>query len=67
MDARLPDPIQVLVADDEAPARQRLIDLLAKDTQVEAVAEAADGEAAVVAIEKKRPDLVFSGCPDARA
>src|ERR1017187_5689565 len=59
MDVRSPEPIHVLVADDEAPARQRLIDLLAKDTQVEALAEAADGEAAVEAIEKKRPDLVF--------
>src|SRR5580692_133284 len=59
MDARSPEPIHVLVADDEAPARQRLIDLLAKDAQVEAIAEAADGEAAVEAIEKKRPDLVF--------
>jgi two-component system LytT family response regulator len=59
MDLRSPEPIHVLVADDEAPARQRLIDLLAKDVQVEAVAEAADGEAAVEMIEKKRPDLVF--------
>src|ERR1700721_1018440 len=59
MDARSPEPIHVLVADDETPARQRLIDLLAKDAQVEAIAEAADGEAAVEAIEKKRPDLVF--------
>src|SRR6202021_1154633 len=59
MDARSPEPIHVLVADDETPARQRLIDLLAKDAQVEAVAEAADGEAAVEAIQKKRPDLVF--------
>jgi two-component system LytT family response regulator len=49
----------VLVADDEAPARQRLIDLLTKDAQIASVAEAADGEAAVEAIEKKRPDLVF--------
>src|ERR1700729_735418 len=59
MDARSPEPIHVLVADDEAPARQRLIDLLAKDAQVEAVAEAADGEAAVEAIQKKKPDLLF--------
>jgi two-component system LytT family response regulator len=59
VDARLPEPIHVLVADDEAPARQRLIDLLSKDVQVEAVVEAADGDAAVEAIEKKRPDLVF--------
>jgi two-component system LytT family response regulator len=59
MDGRSPEPIHVLVADDETPARQRLIDLLAKDTQIASVAEAADGEAAVESIEKKRPDLVF--------
>ena len=59
MDARSPEPIHVLVADDEAPARQRLIDLLAKDAQIASVTEAADGEAAVEAIEKRRPDLVF--------
>src|SRR6202034_1227900 len=59
MDARSPEPIHVLVADDKAPARQRLIDLLANYAQVEAIAEAADGEAAVEAIEKQQPDLVF--------
>lgn len=59
MDARSPEPIHVLVADDETPARQRLIDLLAKDAQIASVVEAADGEAAVESIEKKRPDLVF--------
>ncbi|HEX4284704.1 MAG TPA: LytTR family DNA-binding domain-containing protein [Terracidiphilus sp.] len=59
MEAHTPEPIHVLVADDETPARQRLIDLLAKDPQIGSVAEAADGEAAVDAIEKKRPSLVF--------
>jgi two-component system, LytTR family, response regulator len=59
MEATATEPIHVLVADDEAPARQRLIDLLAKDPRVAAVAEAADGEAAVVAIEKQHPDLIF--------
>src|SRR6516165_3220893 len=32
--AQLTEPIRVLVVDDEAPARQRLIDLLKKDPQV---------------------------------
>jgi two-component system, LytTR family, response regulator len=59
MDAPLPEPIHVLVADDEAPARQRLLDLLAKDARVARVTEAADGEGAVEAIQKQRPDLVF--------
>lgn len=51
--------IRVLVADDEAPARQRLIDLLDKDAQVNAVLEAGDGQAAVEMIEREAPDLVF--------
>ncbi len=59
METRSPEPIHVLVADDEAPARQRLIDLLSRDGQIAAIAEAADGEAAVEAIEKQKPDLVF--------
>jgi two-component system LytT family response regulator len=59
MEARLPDAIRVLVADDEAPARQRLIDLLRRDEQVETIGEAADGEAAVESIQKQKPDLVF--------
>lgn len=59
METRVPDPIRVLVADDEAPARQRLIDLLQRDTQIATIAETADGEAAVESIQKQRPDLVF--------
>ena len=51
--------LRVLVVDDEAPARQRLIDLLRKDTGVEAIAEAADGLEAIEMIRGDRPDLVF--------
>ena len=51
--------IRVLVADDEAPARQRLIDLLRKDTQIGTVLEASDGQAAVHIIEDEVRDLVF--------
>jgi two-component system LytT family response regulator len=51
--------ICILVADDEAPARQRLIDLLKKDPQVRLVLEAADGESAVEMIDHEAPDLVF--------
>ena len=54
-----PERICVLVADDEAPARQRLIDLLRKDRHVASIAEAADGASVVEAIENRRPDLVF--------
>jgi two-component system LytT family response regulator len=54
-----PEPICVLVADDEAPARQRLIDLLRRDRFVAKILDAANGEAAVEVIEREHPDLVF--------
>src|SRR5271154_4759824 len=49
----------VMVADDEAPARQRIIDLLRCDSRVAAVIEASDGLSAVEIIQNRRPDLVF--------
>ncbi len=51
--------IRVLVVDDEAPARQRLIDLLKKDPQVGSVLEAVNGKAAVEIIGREALDLVF--------
>ena len=51
--------MRVLVVDDEAPARQRLIDLLKKDPQVGSVLEAANGKAAVEIIGREELDLVF--------
>jgi two-component system LytT family response regulator len=52
----------VMVADDEAPARQRIIDLLRRDSQAAATAviiEASDGFSAVELLENRKPDLVF--------
>ena len=49
----------VMVADDEAPARQRIIDRLRRDSQVPAIIEASDGLSAVEIIQNRRPDLVF--------
>src|SRR3954453_13635062 len=54
-----PESIRVLVVDDEAPARQRVIDLLRQDAQVGPITEAADGQAAVESILDDRPDLVL--------
>ena len=48
-----------MVADDEAPARQRIIDLLRRDSQVAAIIEVADGLSAVEIIQNRKPDLVF--------
>jgi two-component system, LytTR family, response regulator len=52
-------PLRVLVVDDEAPARRKLLRLLREDGQVEVVAEADSGEGAVAAIAEHRPDLVL--------
>jgi two-component system LytT family response regulator len=51
--------IRVLVVDDERPARQRLVDLLSKDSQVDGILEAENGIAAVDMIQDERPDVVF--------
>jgi len=51
--------IRSLVVDDEAPARQRLIDLLRQDAHVTDVLEASDGLGAIATIEREKPDLVF--------
>ena len=59
VNARTLEPIHVLVADDELPARQRLMDLLRRDDQVASVSEAADGETAAEMIQKQNPDLLF--------
>lgn len=51
--------IRVLVVDDEAPARQRLVDLLKRDPQVGSILEAANGQAAAEIIGRQALDLVF--------
>ena len=51
--------IRVLVVDDEAPARLRILDLLSKDKDVRSVLEASDGEAAVRMILDQKPNLVL--------
>jgi two-component system, LytTR family, response regulator len=52
-------PLRVLVVDDEAPARQRLIDLLRKDSGIGSIHEASDGQMAIAAIRALKPDVVF--------
>ena len=52
-------PLTALVADDEAPARRRLGDLLRNVANVAEIIEAADGDSAVRLIESRRPDVVF--------
>jgi two-component system LytT family response regulator len=51
--------ISVVIADDEAVARTGLRDMLAEVDWLAVVGEAASGPAAVAAIDKLRPELVF--------
>ena len=50
---------RVLVVDDEAPARQRVIDLLKKDPQIGTILEAANGKVAIEIIRREALDLIF--------
>jgi two-component system LytT family response regulator len=49
----------VLVADDERPARRRLLDLLRQEPGIASVWEATDGQMTVDLIHSCRPDIVF--------
>ena len=56
---RMKATIRAVIADDEPLARERLRNLLGHDAEIEIVAEASDGKAAVKAIERTEPDLLF--------
>ncbi|HVA63022.1 MAG TPA: LytTR family DNA-binding domain-containing protein [Terriglobales bacterium] len=51
--------VRVVVVDDEAPARRKLVRMLAAEGGVEVVAQAGDGAAALAAVTSVRPELVF--------
>ena len=51
--------LRVLVVDDEPLARQRVLDLLAREETIEVVGEARTGREAIRAIAEVAPDLVF--------
>jgi two-component system LytT family response regulator len=51
--------LRTLIVDDEPLARQNLSSLLASESDIEVIGECVDGDAALVAIERQRPDLLF--------
>ena len=53
------EPIRVLIADDELPARQRLLDLLQKDASIGTILQAENGAVAVEMIRAQKPDILF--------
>ena len=54
-----PAPMRVLVVDDEAPARKRLRDLLAKEAGIAQIDEADDGRKAIQLMVETSPSVVF--------
>jgi two-component system, LytTR family, response regulator len=52
-------PLRVLVVDDEAPARRKILRLLRDEPAVDITGEADSGESAIAAIKKQHPHLVF--------
>ncbi|HUX68330.1 MAG TPA: LytTR family DNA-binding domain-containing protein [Terriglobales bacterium] len=57
--AAAPAAVRALVVDDEAPARRKLVRMLAAAGGVEVVAQAGDGPAALAALHAAQPELVF--------
>lgn len=53
------EPLKVLIADDEAPARAKLRRLMKDNPRVAVVGEAADGLAAVQQVSALGPDLLI--------
>jgi len=54
-----PEPYSILVADDEAPARRRIIDLLRPLSEVGTIVEADNGDEALRLLTESRPDFAF--------
>jgi two-component system chemotaxis response regulator CheB len=52
------DKIRVLVVEDSLTVRQRLLEILAGDPQIELVGEAHDGKQAIEICRSVRPDIV---------
>jgi two-component system LytT family response regulator len=52
-------PIRTFVVDDEAPARQRIVELLAREPDIEIAGEYPGGGEALEAVSRSVPDLLF--------
>jgi len=54
-----PPTLRVFVADDEAPARRKILRFLGQERDITVVGEAGNGSDAVAGIQQARPDLLF--------
>src|SRR5258706_14957430 len=59
MEAPVPEPLRVMIVDDEAPARALLREYLGAEAGITVMGECANGFEAVKAISEHRPDLIF--------
>ena len=51
--------LRVVVTDDEAPARRKLLRFLSQEPDVTVVAEAGNGQESIAAVAETKPDLLF--------
>ena len=51
--------VRVIIADDEPLARERVKSFLNEETDIEIIAECADGEQTLAMVQQHRPDLLF--------
>jgi DNA-binding NarL/FixJ family response regulator len=57
--AQAPDPLRVVIADDQASVREGLVLLLGGLPSIEVVGAAADGEQAIAQVAEHRPDAIL--------
>lgn len=55
----MPQPLRILIADDERPARRKIREYLSEEAEIGEIAEAANGVEAQQLTDSFRPDLVF--------
>jgi DNA-binding NarL/FixJ family response regulator len=54
-------PIRVVLVEDDRQTRETLIELLDRESDIEVIAEAADGKSAMVLVRDVSPDIVVMG------
>jgi two-component system, LytTR family, response regulator len=59
MSSAIPNPLRVLIVDDERPARDKLKILLSQESDIKVISECGNGTAALAALNELKPDLLL--------